>query len=465
MKNIGRLFFLRLLTQLITLGLIVLFTRTVGPSELGIYFFFLSVLGLTSVIATLGTTGAAEKRISQSGSSDTIYTTGLVITIVLSIVVGVGFFALNRSVSILEPGVAQYIIGALLVHRLFSYYQHVFRAELRAALGGVLSLCQVCLFGLSSLYFLQEGFGGKGVILAEIVAKGLLIPLGAVMVEASLSKPTISAAYDLLDYGKYYVVSVIETRMYYFADIFFIGTLLTTAAVGKYDVAWRIIMAGIFLNGVVARTAFSYISLADSKDDYERLTGDMTMILRYILILPFPILIGASILGNELLSTLFTDEYSVGTALFSIIALGFVFQSLYYFFNRILYGIDKPREAFLATLVGMISNLLLNPIFILQFGLIGAGAATTVSYLIAAGAYYQRVRKYIRIDVPYRPIIIQALSAVIMGVVILISSRSLPATDLAVVLHVALGGVVYFLLLWTIPETRADIKQFLIDVL
>lgn len=462
LKNVTHLFVLRIVSKVSMLGLIMYFTRQLRPEVLGEYFYFVSLLGIVGIFASLGTGGSAEKLISEENSESFWFSTGLYLTISLSAITGIVFIVLNSVVQLINPSLILYVISGLLVKRIYSYYQHVFRAELRASINGFVTVARNLLFGLFSLGFLAFGWGAEGLIIAEIISIASMIPVSAFLTRSTLEVgfPSAESMYELLDYGKFYIVSVVGSKINYFADIVFIGILLSKADVGKYEVAWRMILAGMFLNGIIARTAFSYFSKAESEGNLEQVKQHVGQIFEYVFMIPIATIAGATVLGPEFLGVLFSQEYAVGKSLLIILSFGFLFQSSYYLFNRILYGIDEPRQAFIAATIGILANIVLNPLLISLYGLVGAALATSLSYLIATLTYYYSVRNHIRVNIPEGKITTQVLAAVSMaGFVFLLKSVFTPGS-IGILLLVGGGAALYFLILTAVPTTRESLLRF-----
>ena len=442
--NLRGLLLTRILSQGGTLLLITYLTRQYDPDALGLYFLFTSLLGLTAIAAALGTSGAAEKYISEGDDRDTWYSTGLVLTVVFAFVVAGLIIPVNRVLDILPGEIAILMLAALPVNRLSSFFRHVLRGEQRASLTGYLQAGRVGTFAVLAVLVVSFDYSAKLIIVSSILAQFATLPPSIYFVNRTFSMPSLEVAYELLDYGKFYIIDVIGSKIYYLADVAILGILVGTHAVGRYEVAWRIILAAMMLNGIITRTAFAYISEAASQGDDADVSRYLRTCLIYVFIVPFGLSVGAIFLGSDLINVLFTADYATDIPLLPILGLGFVFQSAYFTFSRALFAMDHPWVAMWPTLIGIVTNLGLNVVLISGFGILGAAIATTGSYAVIAVAYYRLLKQRTTFDTPLKLIAFQATGALVMGASLMILENVHPSGTLWWrLIDLGLGGAIY----------------------
>lgn len=459
LANVGRLFIFRVGGQILSLALIIFFTRSLNPEILGEYFYFESLRSGVALLSAFGVGGATEKFISEGESPDKWYSTGLTVTSVLTLAGAVLFLGIHTIYGdILDPEYLVYFILALVSGQFITFYRHIFRGELRASVGGLVNCIRVVVFVVAGVIAVKLEYSALGIIAAAVLARISVLPICLWLTESSLKPPSVEKTIELIHFAKYYFLTVVGSKVFYFADVILIGLILTKYDVGIYEVAWRPVLAAIALNGIIASTAFSYMSKSSSSSNMNQVSTDIELSLRYILIIPFASVAGSLAIGPELMTLLFTASYVTETYLLALLTTGFIFQAVYFLFSRSLVAIDKPKISFYATAVAVVANLSLNVLLIPRFGMKGAAFATTASFLVAAVTYYFILSHFVEFSIPRFRVFTQLGSACLMGISLrymLVQISSINPVE--VVLLVFLGAAMYFGLLLLVGRTRQDL--------
>lgn len=185
---------------------------------------------------------------------------------------------------------------------------------------------------------------------------------------------------ELFNFGKYVFGTNLSTMLYKNIDRLMLGSLLTEVAVAIYDLAIKI-------TNLIDVPAFSVASVvfpqgakkaANEGNEaiqvlYEKSVGAiLCLILPFILfILLFPEL-PIAIIGGE--------KYLDAVPLLRITILFGLFIPFAIQFGTVLDSIGRPKINFYFTLLGMILNVVLNYVFITNFGVIGAAYGTLTTY-------------------------------------------------------------------------------------
>jgi len=453
-KNVGRLFVSKFLGQAVMLAAVIYFSRTLTPTELGTYFYFISVLGATGILADLGVSGASEKLASEKQNHAKWNTTALTCIMGFCIVVMTGMLiTFQLGIYIISPELITYFGIALVADRIARQYEHLLRAELRAGRSGIIKLGRSVGFVVFALLLLNIQ-QSPALIIAATLTRVSVVPIAISLTSTSLTTPSLSAAQKLVEFGVFYSINVIGNKMFIFADVILIGILLTPADVARYEVAWKLIFGVISLNTVVALTAFSYIS----KEGNEAVE-EINETLRSALLIPLPAAVGSALLGHHLVRYLFTESYAVSTRLMTVLGMTLIFQSLYFVFSRAAIALGGERKAFVATLVAVISNIGLNLFLIPRLGILGGAIATTASFGIASTVFYLLLSRMIKVDIPYFDIGLQLLAAIVMGSVLfgVGLTTSSPGNVIGLIV---VGIVAYFTILLLPKRSRQQLYLF-----
>ncbi len=146
-----------------------------------------------------------------------------------------------------------------------------------------------------------------------------------------------------------------------------------------------------------------------------------------------------------LMSIFVAKEYYIGWMFIPMFTFATVFSSLGNFVNSI-YMVEKKSGLSLATMsVGAVLNLVLNALFIPQFGVQGAAAATAISYMAVFLVRALNTRRLLPMDLAWGK---TALNCVILSAETIIQVLSLPYCDLWTTGLTALMLAVNFRSLW-----------------
>lgn len=454
LKNAGRLFASKMLSQALTLGSVIYFSRVLTPTELGTYFYFISVLSAIGILADLGVSGASEKFASEDQNYAKWHSTALCCilgfsAIFLSGIVISSHFGFN----LIPPDYLVFFGVALLADRVSGQYEHMLRAEFQAGLSGLVKLGRSLGFVVLAILFLKFEYSAA-LILGATLARVLVVPLSMTLASTSLRLPSVDAARELIRFGFYFSINVIGNKTFIFADVILIGIILSAADVARYEVAWKLFFGLISLNTAFALTAFSYISSAEDA------ATEIEDTLKSALLIPLPAALGSAIVGPSLVTYLFTESYSVPRSMMAVLGAALIFQSLYFVFSRAVIALGGERKAFFTTFTAAFSNIVLNLVLIPRLGILGGAIATTGSFAIATVSFYFMMTRIVTVELPYREIGIQIVATIVMGVVLLQIGVTRP-TPTDVVLLIVSGVASYLFVLLLRPSSRRQLRQFL----
>lgn len=183
------------------------------------------------------------------------------------------------------------------------------------------------------------------------------------------------------------IVGMLVNALYNVVDRIYIGRLgpLVMTGIGLNLPFMTLLMAFGMLIGIGGSAIISIRLGQNRKDDAEKILGTAFLLLIIIML-------SVAILGltfKEPLLYLFgASEATIGYAneYISIILMGALFQGLGFGLNNIIRAEGNPKIAMYTMLIGAITNIILDPIFIFVFdmGIAGAALATIISQAISA---------------------------------------------------------------------------------
>lgn len=285
-------------------------------------------------------------------------------------------------------------------------------------------------------------------VITTVITVEILFVLGLQIIiyaEVGLHRPSLSNFRTYLGYSMPMMVTTFSGNLQSRADRLLIGFYLGPLSVSVYSIAYTVAQLIRTLILPLRITLLPELSRLLSNDKRNECRDLITASLKYFLTIAIPSAFGLHLISDGLLSILSTQrivESSQGIVL--ILSIGILFWGLEIIYRQLLNASEKTSLVSKIRVVGSILNILLNVIFILPFGILGAAAATLVSYMFTFGAIYNLTRSEFDTHFDYRLTASAVGSAFLMMVVVSI----LPIESL--VGMIAIAPVIYFFTLFLI---------------
>ena len=435
---------------------IALFTRQLGSSGIGTFFLFQSVLTLVVFASNLSIQSAAEKRISEGKPRGEVISSALILRAVALIATVVAILLLRSQITnYLGADLALYLIAGVVLSNLSEFVMRIMSGDLRIAETAILRLSQRIVWLVGGLVLIWYGYGIMGPIIALLLGLFVMASWSLLRGNLEFSRPSVQRMRELVAFMKYDLIAGASRNVYNWADVLIIGYFLTPAAVGNYEIAWRVTVIAGLLSDSISQVVFPQISHWVSQDAIDKIRDGLTEALAMSIALVIPALAGAVILAESILSVIFdisSQEASVSLVILMISRLVFVnFQPM----KRILDGLDRVNLSARATLSSAIANVAFNVVLVQQFGIVGAAIGTTVAVIIGTIVVVYYLRAYLQIDYPTRMAGGFVLASIVMsGVLFGVLSRIRVDTIPSLFGIVLVGALVYFGILSLLPPTR-----------
>lgn len=194
-------------------------------------------------------------------------------------------------------------------------------------------------------------------------------------VKLETAKNLLAGAWPLLSAG---VAAALYTRI----DHIMLGQMIGDSAVGVYSIATGISVAWYFIPIAVTTSLFPTVVALRVK--HPALFGNrMEGYFRFILLVTLAGGAGIWLLSEPLIALLYGQAYVDAASVLTIKAWSGVFAMLGVASSQWLLANDLQRFGFYRTLIGLITNVVLNSALIPTFGVNGAATATLLSAAVA----------------------------------------------------------------------------------
>lgn len=447
----------------------IVFARVLGPSGYGAFYIVVTLVNVLDNPVT-GWGSACKKRISETGfPTAEALGSGLLGAVILPlgmlpavylIVIFTDLYALSGlfvPFSVLFSAVCFFAV----TNRILSARSNFAAAEWSDTLRSFFTTPL-------QLVFILLGFEAAGMVYGLTIATALSIPYVLYRIHIRPVLPTRESLASITSYARYSIpngfISTTQSRF----DILLLGALLTSSAVGEYQVSMQLTLAGTFIGAVASKGLMARVSDYWSRNEHDAVINDVTNSLGYASVLAIPIFFGVAAMPNDLLVTVFGSQYAggglvlVGLALFRVVKM----QSSQ--LQSTMAGLNRPDITMRIGLVVLILNVGLGYALLLEYGVFGVVVATILSEVIRYATLSYTIKQHLpAVTLFAKPLRQQLLAGVTMFILIdwLHMTNGVSWWGELLVL-IGLGGITYFATLIVISKSfRLTVKGVVSDAL
>ena len=372
----------------------LLVARMLGQAAVGVYaqgFAFLALLGLLSLSGfRAGLTRFVAVHLAEhdwGGVRGTVRL-GLWLSAGSSIVLGAALFALSSTLAngvFGDPnvGVALRFVAATLPAAVFidaalSATQGFKTMKPYATIGLIFEPgLRLALTGAA----LAAGWGLHGALVALLVSNYVGAAAAAVALRRLMRIPRATPRYDLRQLFVFstvsWMASLASTGLIW-ADTILLGAYKTSADVGTYQVATRLVLLGAFVMTPVNAAFAPRIADLYQRHRTKSLHDTYVAATSWILRLSLPAFVLCVVMPKELLS-IFGHRFEVGATVVVVLALGKLVDSATGPCGLMLNMSGRPGFSLFDNVLVLVANVGLNIWLIPQHGIVGSAYAWAIS--------------------------------------------------------------------------------------
>ena len=218
----------------------------------------------------------------------------------------------------------------------------------------------------------------------------------------------------------------------------------------------------VVIDQAIGMSLVPAISEAYALKQMKRVRKEARTGLKTILLFVLPATFGFAALAGPIMKLLYPAEpATLGTMLF-VVSPCALFLGLIYAQNGILQGMGKPMVPVIALAIGMVFKVVVSYVLtgIQSINIIGSGIGTLSAYAIASLIEFIYIKKHLQLKLSLKEFVIKPLITVItMFVVVKLTygaTVGVLGNSLSTLISIAIGGVVYGLVLLGIGGIRKD---------
>ena len=379
-----------ILSLLLGIGASIILARVLGPEGRGIY--ALAIL-LPSLIVTFGNLGIGPATVYYVAQGEFRRQEILGNNVFLS--VGIGGIGIVAGLIVVLffrekvfPGVAPgYLLLALVlvpVEVFFSYVRYVLLGAQRIKEFNYVQIAQSVLFlGFVALALLGLKAGVTGAILAGLftwlVVDALVFYLARRVAEGVDFKPNSSYIKEATAYGIQAHLSNILGFLNYRVDMFLVNGFLGPAAVGLYAVGVELVERLWMISQAASTVLFPRVAAEKEEDRRKEFTP---LVARTVL---WTTALGALLLAlfsRWIVLLLYSEVFLPAVSALQALLMGIVALSAGRVLSNDIAGRGFPGLNIYTGLAAVVTNVILNLLWIPRYGIVGAARASAVSYTV-----------------------------------------------------------------------------------
>lgn len=436
----------------------VVFARLLGASAYGGFYLLLALVELSDR-PLRGWVQAGKKRASEVGVSESEILGGLIAAFCF-----IALLAISGAV-VAGPWLRSYTgipaapsLFAVLFVSTALYVTHRGLVEARGLLGvaGWSNTLRNWVAVLLQLVLVVAGLGAAGMAYGYALATLLATPVVWYYAAVGPAWPARETLASLWSYARYSIPAKVLGTAYSRLDVLLLGALLTPAAAGHYEVAYRVAMPATFVAIVAGDTLMARASNLASRG--RAVTPDVERALSVSAVLALPVFFGSLAIAEELIVTLYGSEYAPAGVLLVGLAAYRVVRSQTAPLIGVVDGLDRPDVTMRLAAGTLAVNLVVGVVLVLRTGPIGVVIATVIAESLRYGGLVLAVRRLLP-GVKLFPysLVEQSGAAVAMLLVVLLSLELVSITSWLHLLAVlAIGATSYTVVLLAVSaRTRA----------
>lgn len=465
------------LSALVGLVAFAFISRLINKTEMGVMAVLLMVSSTCQLLSTLGLPSASTRFISESMGKGDAKTASAIASQTLSL----NFLAASVLALLcfgLSGILSSFLLGA-------AHYEFLFQAlafnivfvSLLPGLTGVLlgmkRLRELAVFGIASfslqqalvIVLLASHMGLLGIVVGWGVANmfNCAVFLWSIVRSLNLSMMGRFSLRMLLSYSwPLYPVAFVSLLDNWFDRLLLLGYSLNE--LGVYNVAFKAFGYLYAIPIAISDAFFPHFSELKSTEGIEKLSVTFTSTSRYLAIFATPLALGLAAMAEPVISLFAGRGYVSAGQPLTVLCVAAAVSVFGLMLGKILLALDRTRAYSLIVLSTVVAGLALGKLLVPMLGPVGASVARAASMLLVLVFMLIAASRKIRIRID-REALWKSWVAGIVMVAVLITAQHVWKSSLLIPVYVAVGGLVYLLMLratHTVAERDLEfLKRFL----
>ena len=454
------------------IGLLV-FTHIFSAEDYGNYFIILATISVMSIIGSSWVTNSVIRfypEFKLKHDLDRFFTNIIFAFIICNSVIlplyVFGFFLFKTQISQTLIPFFRLSIFAYLSSAMYLVFLHFLRASLQSIAFStyeILSSVGKFVVALGLVFFFKMGAISLlwGVLLMSIILSVLISKKFSLTKRLKTELFSKEICKKFWRYGFPLAFSSLSAWVLVLSDRYILQYFRAAKEVGIYSVSFSAVDRSIGMLYAVLMLAAFPIIISTWEEKGKEITQQLIKELsRYFFILCIPVFVGLSILSKDIFILFMGENFVESFRLVPLFAFCSLIMGLFQYVGK---GFDIYKKTLLLALIFLISGLInvgLNILFIPVYGYMGAGIAKTISYIVLLVLCVKIVYRIMAWRAPLISLSRIVFSAALMGVFLILVKKFLSASLMNLIVLIAGGTSVYFILLFLFHEIKKSEIDF-----
>lgn len=401
LKNIGLLTISQFGTKLLSFFLVPLYTNVLTTTEYGTYDLFNTTVSLLIPILTLNIVDASL-RFALDKNTDPCAVFSISIQYILKGSVLIFLISALNHLFKINTVLDQYWYFFILMFVLsalggvVSYFARGIERVADVSISGLLT--SAVMIGLNILFLLPLHMGISGYFLATIIGSFAGTFYLIIRIKAwhyfQLGRPNAQLKKEMLSYSKPLIANSIAWWINNASDRYIVIWLCGLAANGIYSVGYKIpSILNIFQT--IFNQAWTLSAVKDfDPEDTDGFFSQMYNLYNFGMVFICSVLIVST---RWIAKILYAKDFYAAWKYVPFLMIAIVFGSLSGYIGGIFSAVKQSKIFAQSTVIGAISNIIMNLCFVYFLGPMGAAAATAISFWLVWAIRVKHLKKYIHL--------------------------------------------------------------------
>ena len=383
----------------VTFLLLPIYTNIFSLEDYGIISLIYTFLGFMNVVLHYGLDASLLKHYMPADSEErktilsNAYGSFLITTILFSLLLII--FRNNVSgllFGINLPNITLLVVGILFFDVLWSIHVLILRAEERPVYFSIISFLNVLsTLALNILFVIYLELGIYGVLLSNLITSGVifLITFPIILKRSSIKSLSLKYWKKMMKFGVPFLPAGIFSMILELSDRYILRYLTDIETVGLYNAGYKL---GLLILLIVMgfNMAWQPYFLKKEKEERKYIADVTTLVFAVLGFLWILLLLWSDTMVKMKFGdfSFFGEQYWEATSIVPIIGLAYVFHAGYLIQLPGVYLLEKTGWIPWVRGLGALSNIILNFLFIPEYGIVGAASATCLSFILMAVIFY-----------------------------------------------------------------------------
>lgn len=377
-----------MLSRFLSLGLIVLLSRVLGPAEMGKYYFAFYLVGFFILFSDLGISSFFVRGIAvEKGKSVEQFNDLLTLKLVLAVLFLAGsFLIIPFATSGSDAALAAYLIAAgtffqLVAGAYTSFMQAYEHLEYVSIMYVAERLVVTVLTAL--LIFSMRNVVGVGLAFFAGQLVILLVWFALLQVKLKSYRPSVNLAvmkrfFSIARHSIMFWLSSFFVTVYNRLDVMLLSRLKGSGDAGLYGPGRTLLDSLFFIPSSVNNAAYPLLSRLNrsNRKDAERVYN---LLFKYLLLLGLPTAVGVTFLADDAVRLVLGADFIQTAAILKIIIWAEIIIFVSSLSGVLLNAIYKQHLYVVATGIGAFMHVFLVFYLVLARGFIGAAYAAVIT--------------------------------------------------------------------------------------